>query len=417
MKSGSRGKKLVALKYLPILVEMIRHFIVLVFVGLTIGVITFAGHLYGAPSPQFVKARDPGPHSKLAAKDIPKPDIFNNGFGTLIDFVDSNKDLIVYGAITSFGILMMGLAIGSVSSSSRSNASAQLSLLKEQKEKAENLAKLKAEFLNQVSHELRTPLAVIIGYIECITDGLYGQIDIKHNEILQVVAKQSTHLKNMIDQILIYSRLEAGKQPIRIEELHLTKVVSDLKDTFDFLCRQKGIELYWEIPRDPLLVHSDSTRIKEVVSNLLQNAVKYTDRGSITVRLKNASSGDSVMIEVQDTGMGISEQHLTSIFEPFMQVHKTSSENSRGGIGLGLSIVKRHLEQIGGTINVESELGRGSLFRITLPRNPDKKKVRPRWLFSLAKHRSPDTPSAKPRLDMPSGSGPQKAANTPRALG
>ena len=110
----------------------------------------------------------------------------------------------------------------------------------------------------------------------------------------------------MIDQILIYSRLEAGKQPIRIEELQLTKVVSDLKDTFEFLCRQKGIELCWDLPRDPLPIHSDATRLKEVVSNLLQNAVKYTDRGSITVRVGNSPSADSVMVEVQDTGMGIS---------------------------------------------------------------------------------------------------------------
>jgi signal transduction histidine kinase len=394
---------------------MMRHFTVAVFVGLITAVIILSGNLYGSPSQQVVKAREPGAHPKQTAKDSPKQDIFSDGFAPLIDLVGSNKDLIVYGAIASFGILMMGLAIGSVSSNSRNNTSAQLSLLKEQKEKAENLAKLKAEFLNQVSHELRTPLAVIIGYIECITDGLYGQIDTKHNEILQVVAKQSTHLKNMIDQILIYSRLEAGKQPIRIEELHLTRVVSDLKDTFDFLCRQKGIELDWDLPRDPLVAHSDSTRIKEIVSNLLQNAVKYTDRGSIMVRLKTGPS-DSVIIEVQDTGMGISEQHLTTIFEPFMQVHKTSSENSRGGIGLGLSIVKRHLEQIGGTINVESELGKGSLFRITLPRNPDRRKSKARWLFPLTKHNSTKKAALKSYLNMPSEARPQKAPNTPRTL-
>ena len=178
-----------------------------------------------------------------------RSDDFAERFSPLLQLITANRDLIVYGAIASFGILMMGLAIGSASSGSKNNTTEQMTRLKEEKEKAENLAKLKAEFLNQVSHELRTPLAVIIGYIECITDGLYGQIDIKHNEILHVVAKQSTHLKNMIDQILIYSRLEAGKQPLRIEELQVTKVVNDLRDTFEFLCRQKGIELRWELPR------------------------------------------------------------------------------------------------------------------------------------------------------------------------
>jgi len=346
-----------------------------------------------------------------------RSDDFAERFSPLLQLITANRDLIVYGAIASFGILMMGLAIGSASSGSKNNTTEQLTRLKEEKEKAENLAKLKAEFLNQVSHELRTPLAVIIGYIECITDGLYGQIDIKHNEILHVVAKQSTHLKNMIDQILIYSRLEAGKQPLRIEELQVTKVVNDLRDTFEFLCRQKGIELRWELPREAIPMRSDATRVKEVVSNLLQNAVKYTDQGSISVRIGNANIADSVMIEVQDTGMGISEQHLTSIFEPFMQVHKTSSENSRGGIGLGLSIVKKHLDQINGTISVESELGKGSLFRIVLPRNPDKQKSRSRWLLPLTKRLSGPPVTLRARPQASTENGRQKPAKTRQALG
>jgi signal transduction histidine kinase len=328
----------------------------------------------------------------------------------------TNKELFVYGAIAAFGILMMGLAIGSASSNAKSKTNAQLTLLKQEKEKAENLARLKAEFLNQVSHELRTPLAVIIGYIECITDGLYGEIESKHHEILQVVAKQSTHLKNMIDQILIYSRLEAGKQPLRIEELQLTKVINDLKDTFEFLCRQKGIELRWELPRDPLSIRSDATRLKEVVSNLLQNAVKYTDRGAITVRVGKHPSTDSATVEVQDTGMGISEQHLMNIFEPFMQVHKTSTENSRGGIGLGLSIVKKHLEQIGGTVTVESEVGKGSSFLIVLPRNYDKQKSRKHWLMGLIKSRPAKLQGASAALAHAEAE-EQKTINTRQAVG
>lgn len=339
---------------------------------------------------QVAGAKDAAAHAR-AVKGR-KEEAAPNRLDGLTDLLGDNKELFVYGGIAAFGILMMGLAIGSASSSAKNKTDAQLALLKQEKEKAENLAKLKSEFLNQVSHELRTPLAVIIGYIECITDGLYGEVESKHNEILQVVAKQSTHLKNMIDQILIYSRLEAGKQPIRIEELQLTKVVNDLRDTFEFLCRQKGLELRWEMPKDPLPIRSDATRLKEVISNLLQNAVKYTDRGWITVRMAKDSSADIATVDVQDTGMGISEQHLANIFEPFMQVHKTSTENSRGGIGLGLSIVKRHLEQIGGRITVESELGKGSTFRIVIPRNYEKQKSRKGWLKSLMKSK-PAQPS------------------------
>jgi signal transduction histidine kinase len=374
-----------------------------------------AGHV-SSVSLALAQSRETIGSSRQSVKNLRKDDVAER-LSPFLQSLAAYKDLIVYGAIASFGILMIGLAIGSASSGSKTNTTEQLTRLKEEKEKAENLAKLKAEFLNQVSHELRTPLAVIIGYIECITDGLYGQIDMKHNEILQVVAKQSTHLKNMIDQILIYSRLEAGKQPIRIEELQLTKVVNDLRDTYEFLCRQKGIELRWEVPREAVTMRSDATRVKEVLSNLLQNAVKYTDRGSISVRISNSPGANAVMIEVQDTGMGISEQHLTSIFEPFMQVHKTSSENSRGGIGLGLSIVRKHLDQIRGTITVESELGKGSLFRIVLPRNPDKQKSRSRWLLPFGKHLSGPRFTVGGRSQASDESERPKPAKTHQALG
>ena len=370
-----------------------RCFIVAAFVCVALAagcaLFTVESHAFWRPGLQIAQPRDSASSSRQATRSSRTEDLVAERFDSLRGLIDKNKELFVYGAIAGFGILMMGLAIGSASSS-RSKTDAQLELLKQEKEKAENLAKLKSEFLNQVSHELRTPLAVIIGYIECITDGLYGEIETKHQEILQVVAKQSTHLKNMIDQILIYSRLEAGKQPIRVEDLNLTKVLSDLKDTFEFLCRQKGLDLQWEIHRESILVRSDATRLKEVISNLLQNAVKYTDKGSITVRTAKLPS-NAIMVEVEDSGMGISETHLATIFEPFMQVHKTSTENSRGGIGLGLSIVKKHLEQIGGTISVKSELGKGSTFRIVLPRNYDKQKSRASWFFGWARLRSSRT--------------------------
>lgn len=371
---------------------------------------------FAAGSPPFwrsgLQIAQPRDSSRQPSKSSAHPeDMVGDRLNSLQTLVGNNRELFIYGAIAGFGILMMGLAIGNASHS-KSKTNAQVQLLKQEKEKAENLAKLKAEFLNQVSHELRTPLAVIIGYIECITDGLYGEIEPKHHEILQVVAKQSTHLKNMIDQILIYSRLEAGKQPIRVEELNLTRVLGDLKDTFEFLCRQKGIELRWEIHRESVSVRSDATRLKEVISNLLQNAVKYTDKGAITVRTEKMP-GDSIMVEVEDSGMGISETHLASIFEPFMQVHKTSSENSRGGIGLGLSIVKKHLEQIGGTISVKSELGKGSTFRVILPRHYDKQKSRASRFFAWTRF---GAGNPHPTASSPAEAHGHKTAHTSQAI-
>jgi signal transduction histidine kinase len=325
------------------------------------------------------------PSTRQASKPTATDDSVMGRIDYLLKLAGLNIDLVIFGAIAYLAFIIIGLMIISTATKSKSKTVALLEFLKQEKEKAENLAKLKSEFLNQVSHELRTPLAVIIGYIECMTDGLYGKVETKHHEILQVVAKQSAHLKNMIDQILIYSRLEAGKQPVKIEDLQLAKVVGDMKDTFEFLCRQKGLELRWELSREPMMIRSDAMRVKEVVSNLLQNAVKYTERGSVTVCVETLLATDSVMVEVKDTGMGISEQHLNSIFEPFMQAHKTSTTHSRGGIGLGLSIVKKHLEQIKGTITVESELTKGSTFRIVLPRNYEKETSNTSWFSKFLK--------------------------------
>ena len=299
--------------------------------------------------------------------------------------VSADKELIIYAGAAFFGLFMMVLALKSPNPARPRTADAMLALLKEEKEKAENLARLKSEFLNQVSHELRTPLAVIIGYIECLTDGLYGQVENRHHDILQIVAKQSAHLKNMIDQILIYSRLEASKQPLRIEGFSPVNVLLDLRDTFDFLCAQKGLQLKWELPRTAPEMKNDPQRFKEIASNLLQNAVKYTDQGLIIVMLHESKAPDSIVLEVSDTGIGIPANALSSVFDPFIQVHKTSTEHSRGGIGLGLSIVKKHIEQMNGQIAVESEPGRGSKFTITFPRNYQNRKQRRFRFLSMVK--------------------------------
>jgi signal transduction histidine kinase len=245
------------------------------------------------------------------------------------------------------------------------------SLLKDltfEKERAQNLAKLKSEFLNQVSHELRTPLAVIMGYVDCMLDGLYGQIDVKHEEILKAVSKQSIDLKEMIDRILTFSRLEADKTRLRIEQFPMSRILLDLRETYVFIGQQKGIGMEWALPESDFIVRSDPERIKEILNNLIQNAVKFTPQGKVSVRVQYLTSLDALVLEVSDTGTGIPPNQLTRIFEPFMQVNKTSTINAKGGIGLGLSIVKKHVEQLHGSVDVHSEVGMGTTFRIVLPR-------------------------------------------------
>ena len=327
-----------------------------------------------------------------------------------------NKELLLYGSIAVFGILIMGLAIAGAKRAPKDTTSAALEVLKQEKERAEHVARLKSEFLNQVSHELRTPLAVIIGYIECITDGLYGEIESKHQEILQIVAKQSSHLKNMIDQILIFSRLEANKQPLRIEEFPVSKIFNDLRDTFDFLCKQKGLDIRWDVSSDVDTLSTDPERFKEIVSNLLQNAIKYTDRGVISARFHRLTS-ETVALEVSDTGIGIAHHHLSNIFDPFMQVHKTSSENSRGGIGLGLSIVKKHVDQMKGTMSVESQLGKGTTFKIVLPRAYEGRRSATNRLRNLIRLPIPRTKESAASLVAASAEKLSEAKRPNRAVG
>jgi signal transduction histidine kinase len=310
-----------------------------------------------------------------------------------------SRDLLFFGGMTVFGTAMLGLVLRNATKTPGDKIESLLKALVEEKEKAENLVQLKSEFLNQISHELRTPLAVIMGYLECIMDGLYGQVETKHREILKAVSKQSNDLKNMIDQILVFSRLEAGKDKIRLEEFPISKIVNDLKDTYEFLGRQKGLEVKWDLAAGIPPVNSDPDRIKEILSNLLQNAVKYTDKGSIFIRIQYATSTDSVTLEVNDTGVGIPNRCLATIFDPFVQVHKTSSENSRGGIGLGLSIVKRHVEQLRGTINVQSEMGKGTTFIVILPRTYITQQNSPGQLFTWVKRLGNNTSKPLPKAN------------------
>jgi signal transduction histidine kinase len=281
-----------------------------------------------------------------------------------------NTSIVVYAVLALVGASMSFLIIrsGKKTPEEETKIESLVKDLRYEKEKAQNLAKLKSEFLNQVSHELRTPLAVIMGYVDCMIDGLYGQIEVKHKDILKVVSKQSIDLKEMIDRILVFSRLEADKARLRIETFPINKIVNDLIETYDFIGRQKGVEMRWQVPNETIAVTSDPERLKEILNNLLQNAVKFTSDGAVSIKLEQLSDTGSVELEVSDTGIGIPSQHLNSIFDPFFQVNKTSTTNSKGGIGLGLSIVKKHVEQLRGTLRVQSEIGKGTTFKIIIPR-------------------------------------------------
>ncbi len=229
-------------------------------------------------------------------------------------------------------------------------------------EELERAGRLKSEFVSTMSHELRTPLNVILGYSDMLGDELTtgGQ-----RELLGRIRRSSLELLEMIEATLNVSRLAAGKDPPQIEPLTVATLWDDLRAEFDALPGSDAV-LHWE-PVGSLVLHTDRRKLKMIVKNLVGNARKFTPAGEITVGCTH--DGDAALITVRDTGIGIPPEHLPHIFDMFRQVD-SSDARSYDGAGLGLYIVRKLAEQLGGSVTVESEPGRGSTFRVRLPKHP-----------------------------------------------
>lgn len=224
----------------------------------------------------------------------------------------------------------------------------------------------KVDFLNTIAHDLRTPLNVVIGNIGLIQDGFYGALTPELNNSIRVIKRNAEDLLTMLNQVLDLSRLGAGAALLRIEEFSLAELVSKLGANFSAPARVRGLEFKWEVKED-CSVRGDSHKVEEILNNLLTNAIKYTDRGVASLSAGLESEGDRVWFEVADTGKGIPEEELPHIFESFRQSGPPSAHRE-GGVGLGLAIVGRLLDLLGGRIEVESKLNEGSRFRVVLPR-------------------------------------------------
>jgi signal transduction histidine kinase len=228
------------------------------------------------------------------------------------------------------------------------------------------LDKLKAEFVSIASHELKTPINVIIGYLELLSDGVYGEVSGKQREVIRVVQSQAHTLARLAKQLLDVSRFEAGGGKIEPRSVALPRLLDELEQAFHVLAVQKGVR--FAVTRGdglPTEVVWDADRINEVVGNLLSNAFKFTERGG-EVELRVTRADDDVHLSVRDTGAGIPADQLPRVFEKFYQADN-QRHASRRGTGLGLAIAKGIVEAHGGTIGVESTRGVGTTFEITLP--------------------------------------------------
>ncbi|RMH59467.1 MAG: response regulator [Candidatus Hydrogenedentota bacterium] len=236
-------------------------------------------------------------------------------------------------------------------------------------------AHMKSKFLAMMSHELRTPMNSIIGYTDVLLDGLDGELNAEQREDLEAISRAAQHLLTMINEILDLSKIEAGHMRMNPTEVRLRDIVQDVAVTIEPLVEQKNLEHTREFREDDIVVIADRDRLKQIVMNLLSNAVKFTETGRIkTILSKDETWG---ILEVEDTGIGIPKEHLQRIFEDFHQVDDRTNRK-HAGTGLGLAIVKKLVEMMEGDISVESEVGKGSRFRVRLPLAWPRKRLEPK---------------------------------------
>jgi signal transduction histidine kinase len=228
------------------------------------------------------------------------------------------------------------------------------------------LDQLKAEFVSVASHELKTPINVIIGYLQLLQENVYGELTPKQRDICLTLAAQAQALSRLVRQLLDVSRFEAGGGKLELRPIPLGPFLAELETTFRVLAIQRGVRFHVDRgSRLPDQVVWDEDRMSEVLGNLLSNAFKFTERGGV-VELWISAVGDTVQMRVRDTGAGIPPEHVPHIFEKFFQADNQAAASAKG-TGLGLAIAKTIVTAHGGTIGVESTLGSGTTFSLTLP--------------------------------------------------
>ncbi len=226
--------------------------------------------------------------------------------------------------------------------------------------------KMKSTFVAMISHELRTPLNGILGYAEMFKEAVYGPVNEKQANMSERIMKNAQRLIGLLNDLLDQAQIEAGKLAVRSEAVHPKELLENLHGTMDKIASDKGLNLNTSIdPAMPEIITGDNTRLQQIMVNLVNNAVKFTNTGTIQTHISRYTPTQWA-IEVTDTGIGIPENEIPYIFETFRQVDGTTTRQY-GGFGLGLSIVKQLVELMNGEIKVKSKLNSGSTFMVILP--------------------------------------------------
>ena len=240
------------------------------------------------------------------------------------------------------------------------------------REEAERANTSKAHFVAAISHELRTPMNAILGYTALIDEEVYGPVTAAQRDGLGRVRTSGQHLLGLVEELLGYARLEAGEAVVRAEPVALLDVVEASLGLVRPIAEQKGLRIRVKGPTTPIVVHTDARKLRQILVNLLANAVKFTDLGDVTVQLRLVGAPDDadgeVTITISDTGRGIASAAQAHVFDPFWQADPDATP-SGGSSGLGLSVARQLARLLGGDVQlVRSGPGRGSTFVVTLPR-------------------------------------------------
>ena len=231
--------------------------------------------------------------------------------------------------------------------------------------KAEDTTKAKSSFLANMSHEIRTPLNGTIGLTELVLKSKLNDIQ---RDYLQKAQRSSKSLMHIVNQILDFSKIEAGKIDIVTHYFTLEELMSTIRSIFEYTAGEKGLALLFEYD-DSLSFEADSLRITQILNNLISNAIKFTKEGFVSISVTTLKEDDEsklMVFRVSDSGIGMSEEGLSRLFQEFSQAEKTTTRDY-GGTGLGLTISKKLIELMNGEIHVESTIGKGTSFYVTLP--------------------------------------------------
>ena len=242
----------------------------------------------------------------------------------------------------------------------------QNELLRRQAIELEQASQLKSQFLANMSHEFRTPLNAILGYTSMVLQGLGGPIEPGAKRQLRRIESNGRHLLTIINEILDISRIEAGRMPLQISRLRIPDLVTEVKAELEPIIIRSKIAVSSQLDKDLPILVTDRQKVKQILLNLLSNALKFTHHGNVTITARRYPRERAVTVSVTDTGIGIAPADQEKIFEDFRQLDN-SPTRAYGGTGLGLSICRRLAEMMDGRITVESQVGKGSTFTLTLP--------------------------------------------------